>query len=242
MHTNKCLVKLDYDPLPVELKEKLIRFASEVHLKKIGLSALANIVPTEQGTMRDSKTDKNVFIYTLVPTLTKIIRDQYPILTTDHPTMLSLPGKGVHIQIINGPAAGEKCNNIYPHKDPVTRSKTLLYILSPGGNKVTTTWYKIKDTETKYKEYVSEEKVITYDLAGYGIDEIEPIEEHIMEEDGWYIFNNSIIHGVTNIESPRLILSFILDYVDMSETIFAETGTRDVQQLRNDWASLDSLK
>lgn len=242
MNTNKCLEKLNYDPLPLELKETLINFALEVHKKEIGLSVLANVIPTERGEQSNLKTDKNVFVYTLVPALTKIIQDKYPIFSTNHPTLSSSPGRGAVVQVINGPFEGEEYNNIYPHKDPTIRPRTLMYILSPGGSRVKTTWYKIKGTEMEYKEYAARQQVAMYDVAGYSIDEVEPIEEHIMEENGWYIFNHGIIHGVTNIESPRIILSFMLDYVDISERILAMTGPRDIQKLRNDWSNLDSLK
>lgn len=241
MSTDKCLEKLNYDPIPLELKEKLIAFALECHSKDIGLIVLANIVPVDQSNIDESKTDNAVFIYSLHPSLTAQIQKFYSKFLDSYPTLSQIPGRGSTIQIINGPLSREKTNTIHPHTDPATRPKTLMYIMSPGGTNVKTTWYKIKDSAAEYDE-TAKGRVTVYDLPAYDNDMLDPIEEHVLEEDKWYVFNHNITHGVTNIESTRIILTCALDYEGTIKHKSSPVVEQELQKLRSDWTSLDSLK
>lgn len=243
MSTSNCLTKLNYDPLPIDLKEKLIEFALEVHQKKIGLRVVANIVPTGESDVDTSKSDNNVFIYLLHPKLTKRIQEHYAAFFNEQPTLSTRPGRGVVVQVINGPLDGEEFNVIHPHTDPDSRPKTLMYILSPGGNNVKTTWYKIKNEKIDYKETLYENSnLYDYDLPIYSANTLDPIEDHIMEEDGWYAFNHSITHGVTNIESTRVILTCMLDYEKITAENKNEHNQEYLVKLLSDWDTLDCMK
>jgi hypothetical protein len=242
MDKTKGLEKLNYDPIPAELGEEIIKFALEVHEKNIGLAALANIVPPNipapDTAHKMDISDNNVYIYLLYPKLVNKIQKCYSKFFENHPTLSVHPGRGVIVQIINGPINGQQFNTIQPHSDPNTRPESLMYILSTGGNNVKTTWYKIKDDQIIDAEQANKETNI-YDYPVYSKDMLEPIEEHIMEEDCWYHFNHTIPHGVDNIESVRIIVSCFLEYETVMKNVKVQP---DLNQLSNDWASLDSLR
>jgi len=241
MNNTKGLQKLNYDPIPADLKEQLIKFALEVHEKEIGLSDLAVAdyqKNTNEGT-GSTTADNSVYVYLLHPTLTNRIQECYSKFFDEYPTLCSRPGRGVMLQVINGHLHGQEFNSVQPHQDPEVRSNTLMYILSPGGDNVKTTWYKIKD-ETMKKTVRSNPKINDYDYPIFTKDMLEPIEEHIMQEDCWYHFNHSIPHGVENIKSKRIVISCLLDYENSIKKKIG--GDPDIVKLRNDWGTLDCMK
>ena len=118
MSKTTCLEKFNYDPLPIDLKEKLIEFALEVHQKKIGIRVI--------GSTYGSDVDHSVIAYLVHPKLTNRVQAHYSKFIDDHPTLSTIPGRGVMIQIINGPLNGEEFATIYPHIDPDIRPRAVL--------------------------------------------------------------------------------------------------------------------
>jgi hypothetical protein len=85
-----------------------------------------------------------------------------------------------------------------PHiDDPIERKDGFLYILKAGGEKVTTTWYEVKQ---EYQHLQLE----NYSLIPYS--KLDQVESHCLEEDTWHWLNFSKIHGVTNQESLRIAM------------------------------------
>jgi len=244
MSTTNCLQHFNYDPLPIELKNKIIKFVLEVHEKGIGMKALANIVPNEKNNVDTNTTDNNVFIYILHPTLTFQVQQYFSKYFNDHPTLSTTRGRGVLVQLINGPITGQDFNTIHPHTDPDTRPKTLMYILKSGGDNVKTTWYKLKDQLIDYTETAdaADNTINVYDLPIYSNDMLDPIHEYVMKEDNWYLFNHSITHGVTNIASTRISLTLVLDYENVEKKAREIAGETDLVKLASEWATLDCLK
>lgn len=237
------LEKIEYQSIPVELKEKLIEFALEVHKKNIGLTVLANIVTNDESNIDTSKQDNNVFVYVVHPFLTRQVQNIY----TDFPQNLANreplnlsnePGKGVLIQVINGPLPGEECNTIHPHVDPDCRPDSLMYILSTGGDNVKTTWYNVKNKDIAYTEIATH----VYDLPIYSKDNLEIVEEHVMQEDGWYLFNHSVPHSVDNIKSPRIILTLPIDFTELRKVFVSTLDESYYSKLLSGWETLDCLK
>lgn len=238
---SECLEKYEYGVINAKLKEKLIEFALEVHSKNIGLLVKANVdVPTDGATTNTYNTDNNVYVYLLHPRLVKRVEDHY--LKFANTLGLSEdPLRGTLIQIIDGPIQGEESNTIHPHVDPDCRPASFMYILSPGGDNVTTSWYNIKQKSTiKYAEQVTKE-VHVFDLPIYAKENLELIEEHVMQEDCWYLFNNSIPHGVENIKSTRITLWSIPNFLEIREE-FEKTNVTDKSKLSIGWNSLECMK
>lgn len=231
MITNKCIEELNYDPLPIDLKEKLIEFAKEVHQKKIGIRVV--------GSTYGSDEDHSVIVYLVHPKLINRVQACYSKFFENHPTLSTQPGRGVTIQIINGPLNGEEFASINPHVDPDIRPSSLMYILSPGGDDVRTTWYEHKDKKDDYSK-VDDQTVKRYEVREYQSDELVKLEERAMQEDKWYVFNHSIIHGVTNIKSLRIILTCTLDY-DRLAVDFNITEEQ-AKKLMYEWSTLDCMK
>jgi len=96
------------------------------------------------------------------------------------------------IQVVTG------SNFVGPHiDDPLERKDGFLYILKAGGEKVTTTWYEVKQ---EYQHLQLE----NYSLIPYS--KLDQVESHCLEEDTWHWLNFSKIHGVTNQESLRIAM------------------------------------
>ena len=233
MTTNKCLEKLNYDPLPIDLKEKLIEFAREVHQKKMGIRVV--------GSTYGSDVDNSVIVYMVHPKLTNRVQAHYSKFIDDQPTLSKHPGRGVMIQIINGPMNGEEFASINPHVDPDIRPSSLMYILSPGGDDVKTSWYEHKDKKDDYSK-VDDQTVKKYEVREYHSDELVKLEEHAMQEDKWYVFNHSIIHGVTNIKSLRIILTCTLDYERLVAEQDLNITEEQVKKIMYEWSTLDCMK
>lgn len=234
MSKTTCLEKFNYDPLPIDLKEKLIEFALEVHQKKIGIRVI--------GSTYGSDVDHSVIAYMVHPKLTNRVQAHYSKFIDNHPTLSTSPGRGVTIQIINGPLNGEEFATIYPHIDPDIRPRSLMYILSPGGDDVKTTWYEQKDKKYDHKTEDGQESKIMYEVREYQSDELVKLEEHTMQEDNWYVFNHSIVHGVTNIKSLRIILTCALDYEKIASKQAISLTEEQINKIFSEWSTLDCMK
>jgi hypothetical protein len=96
------------------------------------------------------------------------------------------------LQVVTG------SNFVGPHMDdPLERTDGFLYILKAGGEKVTTTWYEVKQ---EYQHLQSE----NYSVIPYS--RLDRVESHCLEEDMWHWLNFAKIHGVTNQESLRIAI------------------------------------
>ena len=81
-----------------------------------------------------------------------------------------------------------------------------------------------------------------YEVREYQSDELVKLEEHTMQEDNWYVFNHSIVHGVTNIKSLRIILTCALDYEKIASKQALSLTEEQVKKLFSDWSTLDCMK
>jgi hypothetical protein len=102
-----------------------------------------------------------------------------------------------------------------PHADHARRGQ-LIYVLEPGGNDVTTTWYQEVDNPTHRDHYIGN---LVTDKNLIEIDSTQ------LKTKTWYYFCTDILHGAKGITEPRYSLcitfcneefhqKFLSDYIN----------------------------
>jgi hypothetical protein len=111
------------------------------------------------------------------------------------------------IRYTHSPSSG---NSVGPHRD-VTRNYAMIFLLSAGGNNVTTTWYTERNGNA-----VSINNSVTDQATGlvatvndYSL--IEQIGKVIIPDGVWFIINTTILHSVENIVSSRCSIQIGFD-------------------------------
>lgn len=93
------------------------------------------------------------------------------------------------------PDSSVKESNLLPHPD-LGRITGLNYILSSGGDNVTTTWYNKVNENLQNREWM-------HDIY----EGLEPIRSYCYKEHVWYAMESCRFHSVENVQSDRLILT-----------------------------------
>jgi hypothetical protein len=96
---------------------------------------------------------------------------------------------------------GDQYNTVLPHTDQ-TRGISLLYLLDPGGNNVTTKFWK------------EHGHGIHREMKSFGCDyaQLELLHTEQWPLRTWILLNTNILHSVENLTSQRLQFQISLDY------------------------------
>lgn len=143
---------------------------------------------------------KSFVQYSLPPDLEQFVIDNLPI-------RLSILNPKIAVQVING---GQACT---PHKDH-SKQCSMFYLFSEPNVK-TVWWEKTDDFEE-------------FDDFRYGDpDKLQIVHDEIIEQNSWYVFNNSKFHSIhlisgTLINRISLLIEFDIDAEELYKLINAE--------------------
>jgi hypothetical protein len=230
-----CLDTFDYKSIPLELKQQLIDYSIKAHELKVGVFAFGDVTSEVE-----ISNEAVVNFYVIHPKLSKSFLDWCKSSQPEFIEKHYKPNNKIEllaVQVIDGPGlkTGEICV-INPHSDPI-RKNSMMYMLKSGGENVITSWYKFKNDQKKKIEFSVDysSSQHSYEIDTYTKESLDLIESHQLKEDNWYIFNNSIIHGVDNISSLRIGLLLPHWGDDVSENHLAKVNPVNRQQLISDW-------
>lgn len=95
------------------------------------------------------------------------------------------------------------------HTDVSFRRYIINYLVNGGGTNATTVFYQEHDfpVEQDVKKYISDYSTI------------DMIDSVIIPEKTWFSINGQVLHGVTNLESPRISVSLSIPNVALYNSI-----------------------
>ena len=93
------------------------------------------------------------------------------------------------------------------HTD-ISRKFVVNYIIDPGGDQVSTNWWReIGHSLIRGKKDPGQQT----DTGHVKYDNLELLESVVCEKNNWYMTQTNVLHDVSNINSPRIFLSFSID-------------------------------
>ena len=92
---------------------------------------------------------------------------------------------------------GDDNHTHFPHTDTAPRHWVLNYNIQPGGDKVITHWYQ-QHGYTLIREGTTRPS---------NLDDLEIVDSVQIQPFRWHLLNTSVLHGVTNIQHPRIAIT-----------------------------------